>query len=209
MAYKPKTTTKTGKPVMFDEEGRRLTQSGEIDKRSELSKKRLEKARENSPVMKGQNDLGDPDDNTRRVKFVMHLTSLPPVDLNDIEALENRMIEYLQLCVNYGMKTGNQAMYLALGINKDQVERWSKGYAPTPLHSEFIKKCKIICSTFRETYMQDGKVNPVVGIFWQKNYDGLKDQQEHIVTPPNPLGDGEDRQVLQQKYLDQLPDDIN
>ena len=54
--------------------------------------------------------------------------------------------------------------------------------------------------------MQDGKVNPVTGIFWQKNYDGLKDQQEHVITPNNVLGDRPDPVRLQQKYLDSLPD---
>lgn len=38
-------------------------------------------------------------------------------------------------------------------------------------------------SQIREQLMADGKVNAVAGIFWQKNYDGLKDQQEVIVEP--------------------------
>lgn len=50
--------------------------------------------------------------------------------------------------------------------------------------------------------MQDGKVNPVTGIFWQKNYDGLKDQQEVVVTPNNPLGEMGDTERIKQKYLD-------
>ncbi|CAJ0600759.1 unnamed protein product [Cylicocyclus nassatus] len=37
----------------------------------------------------------------------------------------------------------------------------------------------------REGLMADGKVNPVTGIFWQKNYDGLRDQQEVVVAPRN------------------------
>ena len=51
--------------------------------------------------------------------------------------------------------------------------------------------------------MQDGHVNPVVGIFWQKNYDGLKDQQETIITPNNPLGDATDTEALRRRYLEQ------
>ena len=51
--------------------------------------------------------------------------------------------------------------------------------------------------------MEDGKVNPVTGIFWQKNYDGLKDQQEVVLTPnTNPLGEQKDAEALKQKYLE-------
>lgn len=51
--------------------------------------------------------------------------------------------------------------------------------------------------------MADGKVNPVTGIFWQKNYDGMKDQQEVVVTPnQNPLGEGQNAQQLAEKYLE-------
>ena len=31
--------------------------------------------------------------------------------------------------------------------------------------------------------MSDGEINPVTGIFWQKNWDGLKDQQEVVREP--------------------------
>ena len=50
--------------------------------------------------------------------------------------------------------------------------------------------------------MEDGKVNPVTGIFWQKNYDGLKDQQEVVLTPNNPLGEAQNAEQLKQKYLE-------
>jgi hypothetical protein len=56
---------------------------------------------------------------------------------------------------------------------------------------------------YREGLMEDGKVNPVTGIFWQKNYDGMKDQQEVVLTPnTNPLGEQKDAEALQQKYLE-------
>ena len=54
--------------------------------------------------------------------------------------------------------------------------------------------------------MQDGKVNPVTGIFWQKNYDGMKDQTEMVLTPNNPLGEQKDMKALEQKYLESAYD---
>jgi DNA-binding XRE family transcriptional regulator len=197
-----KTKTKTGKPVKFDKYGNRLTQSGEVDKRAITN-------RENgrmSPVMRDALDLGDADDNTRRIVFVTTLATLPPIDTKDAGALEARLGEYLAICREQGMKAGNQAMCLALGVEVSTLISWSNGNAPTPSLVQFAKKARSICSSFRESYMQDGKVNPVTGIFWQKNYDGLKDQQEHVITPNNVLGDRPDPVRLQQKYLDSLPD---
>ena len=52
--------------------------------------------------------------------------------------------------------------------------------------------------------MQDGKVNPVTGIFWQKNYDGMRDQTETVLTAHTPLGEevtGSDAERLAETYL--------
>lgn len=48
--------------------------------------------------------------------------------------------------------------------------------------------------------MSDGKINPVTGIFWQKNYDGLRDQTELAIAPVNPLGEGKSAEELAKKY---------
>lgn len=68
--------------------------------------------------------------------------------------------------------------------------------------SQHISFLKDFFRAYREGLMQDGKINPVTGIFWQKNYDGMKDQSEVVLTPNNPLGDSKDTEALKQKYLE-------
>lgn len=199
-----KTKTKTGKKVRFDKDGNRLTLNGEIDERSLTSRKNGI----TGSTLRDNADLGNMDDNTRRITFVTELAMLPRIDTKDVSALETRLAEYLAICERHGMKVGNQAMCMALGVDVEELKRWSNGIAPTPSIMAFAKKARSICSAFRESYMQDGKVNPVTGIFWQKNYDGLRDQQEHVVIPTNPLGEQPDPVRLQQKYLDSLPDPV-
>ena len=132
--------------------------------------------------------------------------------MNEIFLNENTsflLISYVMLCfvVSFqirDMKVGNQAAYLALGITKDIVYQWEHGMTGTPAHHEFIKKVKQFCATYREGLMQDGQINPVTGIFWQKNYDGLKDTQDLVLTPNTQrLSDG-DYQEIAEKYK-QLP----
>ena len=142
--------------------------------------------------------------NTEYATFLMKISQFPPVDRNDVSALEQRFCDYLNLCAEFDMKVGNQAAYLALGITKDIVYQWEHGMTGTPAHHEFIKKVKQFCATYREGLMQDGQINPVTGIFWQKNYDGLKDTQDLVLTPNTQrLSDG-DYQEIAEKYK-QLP----
>ena len=53
----------------------------------------------------------------------------------------------------------------------------------------------------------DGKINPVTLVWWQKNYDGMVDKQEVVITPKNPLGDMVDQKELEAKIADVVIDE--
>ena len=126
-----------------------------------------------------------------------------PLDLDDVAEMERRFVKYLALCAEWDMKVGNQAAYAAIGITKDHVYDWVNRVSGNPARAEFIKKVQQYCGMYREALMEDGRVNPVTGIFWQKNYDGMKDQQEVVLTPnTSPLGEQKDAEALKQKYLE-------
>lgn len=126
-----------------------------------------------------------------------------PLDLNDVEEMERRFDNYLRLCAEWDMKIGNQAAYAAIGIDKGTAWEWVNRSLGNPARTDFVKKVQKVCAMYREGLMEDGKVNPVTGIFWQKNYDGMKDLQEVVLTPnTNPLGEQKDAEALKQKYLE-------
>ena len=54
-----------------------------------------------------------------------------------------------------------------------------------------------------EDYMQNGKINPVSGIFLGKNHFGYADKQEIVVEPKNPLGDADDPEEVKRRYLEE------
>ena len=145
----------------------------------------LVKARENSPI-----------------RFMQMILPSDPLDCNDVAEMERRFARYLELCAEWGMKVGNMAAYAAIGIDKDTAYEWTSRRTSNPARYGFIKKVQQVCALYREGLMEDGKVNPVTGIFWQKNYDGLKDQQEVVLTPNNPLGEAQNAEQLKQKYLE-------
>ena len=55
-----------------------------------------------------------------------------------------------------------------------------------------------------ENYMQNGKINPVAGIFLMKNNMGYQDKQEVVVTPNQQLGEQIPAEKLEQKYLEDV-----
>lgn len=57
--------------------------------------------------------------------------------------------------------------------------------------------------------MSDGKINPVTGIFWQKNWDGLKDQQEVVIEPRKQIEADKTPQEVQQMLADDIPIDVD
>lgn len=141
--------------------------------------------------------------NTRRIAFMQAILPTEPLDHDDVEEMERRFQNYLAKCSEWDMKIGNQAAYAAIGINKDLVYEWTVRRQTNPRRTEFVKKVQQFCAMYREGLMEDGKVNPVTGIFWQKNYDGMKDQQEVVLTPnTSPLGEQKDAEALKQKYLE-------
>lgn len=145
----------------------------------------------------------EPGYNARRIAFTMAILPTEPLDPNDVAEMQRRFENYLKLCAEYDMKVGNQAAYAAIGIDKGTAWDWENRNQGNPARSDFIKKVRQICAMYREGLMEDGKVNPVTGIFWQKNYDGMKDQQEVVLTPnQNPLGEQPNMEALEKKYLD-------
>lgn len=148
---------------------------------------------------------GDPESNSLYAKMALEFLSWGKVNKDNVDEIEERFYRYLQWCDMHGIKISNQSAYLAMGITKDDVYQWENRITRTQAHCDLIKKVKQICSITRENMMADGKLNPVVGIFWQKNYDGFKDQQEVVLAPKNNGVEDVDEQELIQKYKKSLP----
>lgn len=186
------------KPVQADTTGQAVEQA---------VKTKMKPRGGNSPVIGDNGIVTQEGDNSKYAALLLEVHSWGKVDKSDVSALEERFIKYLNFCLSHDVKIGNQMCYLALGITKDNAYDWENGRGQGKPHSDFIKNVRAICSGNRELLLQDGKVNPILGIFWQKNYDGMKDVQDIVVTPNNPLGEVQDPATIQQKYLEGTADD--
>lgn len=141
--------------------------------------------------------------NSRYIEFMMAIMPTKPLDSNDVPEMRRRFLNYLEQCKIFDMKVGNMNAYVAIGIDRRTAFDWVNNRQTfKPERAEFIRQVQDMCGGYREAMMQDGKLNPVTGIFWQKNFDGFKDQQEIITTQQSVLGELPDVAKLQQRYLD-------
>ena len=92
-----------------------------------------------------------------------------------------------------------EKLCLALGYSRTTVFDWENGRHCSPERSNMIKKAKELISTTDSILVSEGKINPVVYIFRAKNYFGMKDQQDIVVKPDNPLGDYQSPEELQKR----------
>ncbi len=148
-------------------------------------------------------------DNNKYTTFALAIMKYPKIDIKNPVQLRQRLEDYFQLCADHDMKPSVTAMALAFGIdrrrlweiNTDQAKQ-----AALPLEcKEIIKTAYNSLEVLWESYMMNGKINPVSGIFIGKNNFGYQDKQEYVVTP-NTMTSDTSPEVIAAKY-EELPDD--
>lgn len=128
-------------------------------------------------------------------------------NIKDTNDLRRRFYTYLAMSEACNMRVGNMNAYHAMGITIQQAWAWKTGGpGSTPERRELVAEVDAVCSGSREMLAAMGQINPVLAIFWQKNFDGLRDVQEHSVYQGDPLGEKRSAQDIAEQYSD-LPDD--
>lgn len=123
-------------------------------------------------------------------------------NVDDPNTLYACLEEYLKLCIEQNIKITNMAAYAACGISSADVSNWERGItrANDKRYKEFAQFLRSVCSQYREQAMVEGIINPAVGIWHQKNYDGLRDDPivaDHI---DNGLEVKQDPEAIAEKY---------
>lgn len=128
-------------------------------------------------------------------------------DIKNVNDLRRRFYTYCALCEACNMRVGNMNAYHAMGISQPMARQWKiGGSGSTEERRQLIEEVDAVCSGSREMLAASGALNPILAIFWQKNFDGLRDVQEHSVYQGDPLGEKRSAAEIAEQYSD-LPDD--
>lgn len=133
-------------------------------------------------------------DNTKILEFnlkVKKLSESKKIDRttpNVCKVLQKRCDDYYELCGDYDVKPTIEGLALAVGVNRTTLQKWANNIydwnQQVDTRSVLEKELSFLNSQMA-TYMMEGKINPVNGIFLMKNSYGYSDQTEHIITPDN------------------------
>lgn len=146
-----------------------------------VSEKALVARQNNSPMVypKPAETDEERDYNARQIEHIKKVHEIGAMaDRNDLVSLRSCFLAYLELCQRDGFKVSNMAAYASMGMNRFTFEYLKKKNDPdTRALTDFVQS---VCAMSRESMISDGKLNPVIGIFWQRNFDGLRNDTEQI-----------------------------
>jgi hypothetical protein len=148
----------------------------------------------------------EPGDNTKYLAHALAVRNMPPIDRTDPAQVDMRIQEYFELCAQNDIKPTVTGFCNALQVPKQTIFEWKHGNFRKETHQAIILRAYALLEELWENYMQNGKINPVSGIFLGKNNFGYADKQEYVVTPnTGGVPEAVDVATIEAKYAE-LPD---
>lgn len=150
-----------------------------------------------NPALNGEGLVLDEGDNRKYMSIGLELYKMDKVDLHDPVAVKDRIAEYFRLYGEADVKPTVTGLGMALGVDRRRLWEIATGATQgrgdidtLPQESrDAIKRAYDFLGNLWENYMQNGKINPVSGIFLGKNNFGYQDKQDVVITPNNPESD--------------------
>lgn len=165
----------------------------------------------NSPMIGDNGYMLEPGDNAKYLRKNMYLMNLPDIDMHNVEQVQERIEHYFEYMAQCDSKPTVSGLAMALnGMSRTNL--WAivndratggAGYktALPPEVANSIKKAYKILESLWEDYMQNGKLNPVTGIFLGKNNYGYQDKTEYVLTPNQQNDNDYNAEDIRSRYL--------
>jgi len=151
---------------------------GTEKQRYTVSEKAIIARRNNSPMTCKEPETEE--EKAYNARQIEHITKVYEIgtmaDRSDPVSLRSCFLAYLKLCQDDGFKVSNLSAYAAMGLTKESFFFLKK----RPEYKELAEFVTTVCAMSRENLISDGKINPVIGIFWQRNFDGLRNDTEQV-----------------------------
>ena len=141
--------------------------------------------------------------NARLIEHIMRINEIAThADRGDLNTLKSCFIAYLQLCQEDGFSVSNLSAYASMGFSQANVfDKYSQ--KDDPEIRQFCGFVRQTCAMFRESMVSANKLNPVIGIFWQRNYDRLRNDTEQVQSAQD-MDDFETAKSYKDKYKNMI-----
>lgn len=116
------------------------------------------------------------------------------------EECAERLDQFFEKIISAGITPTYEKLCLCLGTTRDVLAKWERGDLGET-RSKMLKKAKQILADMDAVLVSQGKIPQVTYIFRSKNFYGMQDKTEMVVTPNNNL-DGQTKEELEAKYLE-------
>ena len=183
---------------------RKVTKSGLPDRRGTDKAKHLPNVR----FQALEQDDSKRDVIAKTINNVLAISHAFADPVQSDEELCERLEFFFRNCSETRQLATVEKMCLSLGMTKESVfdiiEGKNKGFSRET--SQILKKAKDFIAAIDAELALEGRIAPVVYIFRGKNYHGMRDQQEVVLTPNNTLNDYQDMATIEAKYAE-LPED--
>ena len=126
-----------------------------------------------------------PGENNKFLSHDMKIYSLPKIDINNPDSVQSRIKEYFAICTEDDIKPTVESLALAFSVSRFTLFDYINGRNHTIKNPESILTLKTaydIINSYYAHMMNNGKINPVAGIFLMKNNYGYKDTTDYVIN---------------------------
>lgn len=119
------------------------------------------------------------------------------------DELAERLDDYFRRCSENGQIPTVEEMCMCTGYSQQTIWDWEIGRrgGVGPQTAEIIKKAKHFLKTFDAKLVISGKLNFLAYCFRAKNYYGMVDKAEYVLTPNQQQDNNYDPDSIRQRYL--------
>jgi hypothetical protein len=130
----------------------------------------------------------NPGENSRFLLHDLKLMNLPDIDINNAEQMKTRVNDYFRICSDDDVKPSIASLALSFGVSRVTLFSWITGKTNALQNAaalNTLKRAYDSINSYYEHMMNNGKINPVAGIFLMKNNMGYQDTTNYVISADN------------------------
>lgn len=119
------------------------------------------------------------------------------------EELAERLDDYFRRCAETGQIPTIEEMSLSTGYTDTILSNWESGreLGFSKMTAQLVKKAKALVKSFDAKMVIAGKLNFLAYCFRAKNYYGMTDKQEYVLTPNTRSEEEFSAEDIRQRYM--------